>query len=414
MDNVTYSDVNIVPVFSQWTLSGGAYIDVDKLVMVPGSIANVRISSGEGIYPAANMKAIVNFTATLSGIDRYRPNGFVSLKLKYKDKGSQYFKLLFNDNSEVETGVYQDTTLLESLRIELDYIDIEVKLDSNADSSIQIRSIEIYKSMDTPIERITEVIKYEAVAIDVAYINNIQANSMTVEYVETNFDAIDPNKEYVPYRTYLRIYNNVIEYWLDHISESELEDYKTVDGQQYYWSEIGSGEDAYKYRTLTDPVKVYEYRNNTTLSEIERADLREQFKVKVRKATIRSLKKVDTWAKKNGVDIPITIWGVGNGVEVPSYLQEFDGITLYRTQTVTYKDIDGYYEKFFTSSGGVVTRVLKESNQLLEFRPNGFVFRVGELTSTWKFTESGGELVSLYNPESGATIPVVHGTIPIP
>jgi hypothetical protein len=414
LDKVEFAESNILPSLDSFTLTAGAYMDNDELILIPGSRANIRIETGEAVYKSSANKVVTRFKGEFTSIDNYIPKSFIDITVKYKEGGIQTFRLLLNNYKEVAEDFFEDTTVINTLKVGLEYIEVDIKVDSDAEYNLTVSGLELYKeALNEPIERIVEVVKIESAAIEVAYINNLQARNMTVEYVETNFDAIDPSKPYVPQRMYMRIYDNVIEYRIDEISENDLEDYKTIDGQQYYWSEIGEGPDAYKYKTLTDPVTAYEYRENVQLSGAEAEQLRERYKVKVRKATASYLKRIDTWGKRNNIDIPITIWGVGTGSPVDSSLQEFEGITLMKGQTLVYKDETGYYEKYFTNTG-VIVRMLRDGNQSIEFRPNGFIWEINDVaTSTWKYIESGGTITGLLNMESGLTINITESSTPI-
>lgn len=214
---------------------------------------------------------------------------------------------------------------------------------------------EILKNVEVPkidSDVLIEVVEQKVITSEVAMIQNCWINELSVEYLETNFNALDLRQTYPKngIRNLFRIYNEVHEHVTQELSQTEVEDYKTPSGLQIYWTAINDSPQAYKYFTITHPK---EYNPNLTDIEVE------AFKVKVRKVmkeTVKLSSNFETFTDTSDV-VPVMIWGAGSGnsqgelTAAPSEHQVISGKTLYCGQGFTYKSRKGLVLAYINSKG---------------------------------------------------------------
>lgn len=195
-----------------------------------------------------------------------------------------------------------------------------------------------------------QVVEEKVITTEVAMIQNCWINELSVEYLETNFSALDIRQPYVATRNFFRIYNEVHEHITQELSQTEVEDYKTPSGLQIYWTAIGDNAQAYKYFTITNPL---EYNPKLTAEEVA------AFKVKVRKVLKEYIKlssNYETFTDTNDV-VPTMIWGSGHGdsegnpIAAPSDCQNINGRTIYRGQGMIYKSREGMHINYINADG---------------------------------------------------------------
>ena len=74
-----------------------------------------------------------------------------------------------------------------------------------------------------------EVIEQKVIVAEVAMIQNCWINELSVEFLETNFAALDTRQPYPPngVRNFFRIHDEIHEHVTQVLSETEVEEYKT-------------------------------------------------------------------------------------------------------------------------------------------------------------------------------------------
>lgn len=188
-----------------------------------------------------------------------------------------------------------------------------------------------------------EVVEQITTTTEVSHINNCWTRNLNVEYLETNFSALDVRQPYTQYRNYIRIYDNVIEFHVSEMSQNETEYLKTVDNQDVYWTAINDHEQAYKFFTLTSPLERYQ---DLTESEVN------AFRVQVRKTIKDDIKKKEVITAVDDNYAPIEVLGIGNGTQANQEYQFLEGINLMQNQAVVLKDARGYLIEYYKSNGG--------------------------------------------------------------
>lgn len=199
---------------------------------------------------------------------------------------------------------------------------------------------------------LTQVVEEKVITSEVAMIQNCWINELSVEYLETNFNALDTRQPYPVggVRNFFRIYNEVHEHITQELSQTEVEDYKTPSGLQIYWTAIGDNAQAYKYFTITNPL---EYNPKLTPEQVA------AFKVKVRKVVKEYVKLSSNYEKFNDNNdvVPTMIWGSGHGdssgnpIAAPSDCQIISGRTVYRGQGMIYKSRQGMHINYINANG---------------------------------------------------------------
>lgn len=182
---------------------------------------------------------------------------------------------------------------------------------------------------------IIEVIEKEVISAKTAHILNAWIRDLNVEYLETNFDALDVRKT-APIgniRNCIRIHDECIDYVTQELSPTEVMDYKNKDGEQIYYTAIKENPQAYQFFTLTMPTRIY-------------PDLKpeqvEEFKVKVRKVLSEQVKASFKFDSTEGDTLyPSMVWGAGT---------DETGLTN-NGKGFIFKDLDGLVLKYITSLG---------------------------------------------------------------
>lgn len=214
---------------------------------------------------------------------------------------------------------------------------------------------EILKNVEIPDidpNILIEVVEQKVITTEVAMIQNCWINELSVNYLETNFNALDTRQPYPTggVRNFFRIYDEVHEHITQELSETEVEDYKTPSGLQIYWTAINDEPQAYKYFTITHPK---EYNPDLTDAEVA------AFKVKVRKVVKEYVKlssNFETFTGTNDV-VPTMIFGSGHGdslgnpISAPSDCQIINGRTIYRGQGMIYKSRQGMHINYINADG---------------------------------------------------------------
>ncbi|MDR3091431.1 MAG: hypothetical protein LBU36_04420 [Clostridiales bacterium] len=222
-----------------------------------------------------------------------------------------------------------------------------------------------------------EVFKTETLSAETAQINAAWIRELYVQWLETNFEAIDPRRPYPAggKRPFIRVHNQNIEHFISDVSEEEVEDFKLPSGQQVYYTSI-EAEEAFKYFTVTDPVKWNaEFRSVTeenapeysylgahyeSLAQLREA-YRENFRVKARKQTNMIPRKTQGF-NMNGLNEPWDVWGRGDeaGNGCGYQYKDLDGFNLIYTSRGAAEIPPGFEIGLKLRDDGVYTRSLPE------------------------------------------------------
>lgn len=271
-------------------------------------------------------------------------------------------------------------------------------------------------------EVIVEVFHKEVISANTAHLLNVWIRDLNVEFLETNFDALDIRKPAPEgnVRNCIRIKEEEIEFITQSLSDTEAMDYKNKDGDQIYYTAINSQPDAYKYFTITSPTSIYP---SLTAEQIE------AFKVKVRKVLTESIKASFKFGTVNGTtQFPLMVWGAGT---------DSSGSTD-KGKGFIYKELDGLILRYVTSTGlthqiklgengieGIPTGEIIDIGGLIElpgdaltkasFYSNGMLLEHGTIKTGFSWTTDGaGKIISLKNQKTNVTVPISWnaGTIP--
>lgn len=181
---------------------------------------------------------------------------------------------------------------------------------------------------------------------------------MLVQFLETNFDAIDLNKPYQAKRKYIRIFDDNIKVIEADLSETETEPYKDPEGNQLYWTSI-TGSDAYKFFTYSSPLLI---DSSEKPNQVNDNTLVEQYTVKVRKTISEYVKcSLGFPVNESGTGEPELVFGTGdeNGNGQYYFIKDNEsGRFVYKSRTdgkeygIANKD-DGVYQ----ITAGVYTKM---------------------------------------------------------
>lgn len=288
-----------------------------------------------------------------------------------------------------------------------DFTDIEQMIEDKTEEVVQ----EVVQDV------IVEVVEQEVITANTAHILNAWIRDLNVEFLETNFDALDARKEYPEggIRNFIRVKEKQIEFVTQTLSETETQNYMNKDGDQIYYTAIDEHPQAYKYFTITSPTSIYP---NLIEEEID------GFKVKVRKVLTESVKAAFEFGLIGNTQYPLMRWGIGTDVSG----------TTNNGKGFIYKELDGLVLKYITSTGvihqiklgengvegiGSGETIVQNINMggLIEipgqaltkasFNDSGVVVEHGETTTTFTWTkDSEGKITSLYNSQTGLTVPI--------
>ena len=289
-----------------------------------------------------------------------------------------------------------------------DFTDIENMINEQAEEVVQ----EVVQNV------IVEVIEQEVISANTAHILNAWIRDLNVEYLETNFEALDVRKPYPEegIRNFIRIKDERIDFVTQTLSDTETQDYLNKDGDQIYYTAIDDHIQAYKFFTITSPSNIYQ---DLTDDQVDK------FKVKVRKIVSESIKASFDFGVIGDTQYPLMRWGRGTDV---------DGATD-KGQGFIYKDLDGLVFKYVTSSGTIHQIKLGEKGiegiplggetiiqninmgGLIEipgqaltkasFSDKSITVEHGEITTTFNWTKDAqGRIKELYNSQTGLTVPI--------
>lgn len=271
-------------------------------------------------------------------------------------------------------------------------------------------------------EVIVEVFHKEVISANTAHLLNVWIRDLNVEFLETNFDALDVRRE-VPegnIRNFIRIKEEDMEFVTQSLSTTETMDYKNKDGDQIYYTAINSQPDAYKYFTITNPANIHK---NLSAEQLD------AFKVKVRKVLTESVKASFKFGTTSGdMQYPLMVWGAGTDVSG----------TTDKGKGFIFKDLNGLILRYITSAG--ITHEIKLGENGIEGIPLGEVIDIGGLIElpgdaltkatfysngmqlehgtiktgfSWT-TDSSGKITSLKNQKTNVTVPITWATGTIP
>lgn len=269
---------------------------------------------------------------------------------------------------------------------------------------------------------IVEVFHTEVISANTAHLLNAWIRDLNVEFLETNFDALDVRKP-APLdntRNFIRIKEEAMEFVTQGLSPTETMDYQNKDGYQIYYTAIDDAPDAYKFFTITSPESIYD---DLTPEQVD------GFKVKVRKVITESVKASFNFGMTEGnTQYPLMRWGAGT-----------DGTgTTDKGKGFIYKDLDGLILRYITSTG--ITHQIKLGEQGIEgipggdivdigglielpgdaltrasFYSNGMALEHGEIRTDFSWTKDGqGRIISLKNHKTNVTVPVSWSTGSMP
>ncbi len=265
---------------------------------------------------------------------------------------------------------------------------------------------------------IVEVIEQEVISANTAHILNAWVRDLNVEFLETNFEALDVRKRYPDegIRNFIRIKEERIEFVTQTLSQTEVQDYFNKDGDQIYYTAIEDHTQAYKFFTITSPTSIYQH---LTEAEVDK------FKVKVRKIESESVKASFAFGLIGDTQYPIMRWGVGT---------DASGSTD-KGKGFIYKELDGLVLKYITSTGtlhqiklgengieglptggetiiqninmGGLVDIPGKALTKASFSETGMTVEHGETTNTFTWTkDTQGRITSLYNSQTKLTVPV--------
>lgn len=153
----------------------------------------------------------------------------------------------------------------------------------------------------------------ETIADEIVKAANMEATwcysrFMVVDFLETNFEAIDVNQTYQAVRNYIQIYENEIKVIESPISSTLTETYTDPNGQTLYWTSI-DGSDAFKYFTYTSPLLSSPDKRPDGVTDEQ---FEAMYEVKVRKATAEYVKCTLGFPSNGVTGEPELVMGVGD------------------------------------------------------------------------------------------------------
>ncbi|MDR2899290.1 MAG: hypothetical protein LBU94_03165 [Clostridiales bacterium] len=259
------------------------------------------------------------------------------------------------------------------------------------------------------INQIVNVTEEKVIVAETAMILNAWIRNLLVEFVETNFDAIDPRKPYPESgkREFVQIYGQNIRLMVSLVDPVEIVPYETPDGDQVYWTAVDDNVQAYKFFTITDPVLITPDADG--LSETGKETLRERFRVKVRKQTEALPRFELTFDNTHEFNIPKMYWGTGdeNGLGRGFVYKDGEGMFLTYTSRTNGSD----YGLKLNDSGVYYTRASDGQWVSLEQGSGGnmtYAFN-HEPTAQEVSNLPDGAVVLIYDPGATYTPPELRG-----
>lgn len=289
-----------------------------------------------------------------------------------------------------------------------DFTDIEQMINDQAQEVVQ----EVVQNV------IVEVIEQEVISANTAHILNAWIRDLNVEFLETNFEALDVRKPYPEggIHNFIRIKEEQIDFVTQTLSNTETQDYLNKDGDQIYYTAIDEHSQAYKFFTITSPTSIYQ---DLTGEQVNK------FKVKVRKVLSESIKASFSFGLIGDTQYPLMRWGVGT---------DASGVSD-KGKGFIYKELDGLVLKYITSTGtthqiklgengieglpaggetiiqninmGGLINIPGKALTKASFSSTGLTVEHGETTTTFTWTKDAqGRIKTLYNSQTGLTVPV--------
>jgi len=267
------------------------------------------------VFPTA--ESIISFTMTITTNTERTTNPFYFQFSAYSD-GELY--VTKTDNYIYNVSYKQVLTpeeiadgISEIVNIQQDIYNIDNSI-SGINSDISDITSDI-SGITADVESITDEIEAlpETISEEVTKAENMEASwcysrFMIVDFLETNFEAIDVNQPYQAVRNYIQIYENEIKVIEATISNSLTEDYTDPNGQTLYWTSI-TGTDAYTYFTYSSPLITSADKRPEGATD---AQFEEMYKVKVRKATAEYEKATLGFPSNGQTGEPELVMGVGD------------------------------------------------------------------------------------------------------
>lgn len=254
------------------------------------------------LFPATELPMTITFTSGSHTTENFQLNFPESRDGDmYVTKNSNYsydvtFKQVLTPE-EISSSIVNNSTDITNI-----YSDIS---DINEDISGISGDVE---DITAEIEALPETIADEVVKAENMEATWCYSRYMIVDFLETNFEAIDVNNPYQAVRNYIQIYENEIKVIEATISNSLTETYSDPSGRTLYWTSI-SGADAYTYFTYTSPLLSSPDKRPEGATDEQ---FEAMYEVKVRKATAEYEKATLGFPSNGQTGEPELVMGVGD------------------------------------------------------------------------------------------------------
>lgn len=323
----------------------------------------------------ADSQAVLDVLAYNYLYENHQP--YINYKIDFADL---YYTEEYAEVKELERVDLGDTVLIQhdSFEIDIDARILEMERDICERRNttvvlgnfredfigIQISLLERVEKLEKEdktevINSIVEVTKETVISAETAHILNAWIKNLYVDYLETNFSAIDPRltAPSTGTRDYIRVKDLNMdfitqEFCTDEVEELQIPNPSNLDELiNVYYTAIGEHPDAYKYFTITKPKSIYPELTD----EEENA-----FKVMVRKRGNSGTKMkicFDEITLSNGTKTiaPVMIWGAGDGTTGNKHPEIETEERCARG--FIYKDQDGLKIQYFKSNTGELREV---------------------------------------------------------
>lgn len=236
------------------------------------------------------------------------------------------------ENSLITLGQSLSHTNISS-QIDKFYTSDDVKYDIKNEVS-DVTKNEVQNEINNNMTNISQtVVKTEVIKADTMQSIWCFSRYMLVQFLETNFDAIDLNKSYQAKRKYIRIFDDNIKVIEADLSETETEPYKDPEGNKLYWTAV-TGENAHKFFTYTSPLTIAKSERPEGLTDDEFEAL---YTVNVRKTIAEYVKcSLGFPMNSSGTGEPELVFGTGdeNGNGKYYFVKDSDsGRFVYTSRT---------------------------------------------------------------------------------
>lgn len=271
-----------------------------------GTITNIISSETNYVlipveyYPTTESVMTVSFTNDSDNNADFIfnfPNKTDGIMSVAKDSNFNYtvkYTLQIQDIDDVVTEIVDINTNIDDINTNIDTITADVD-----DISTEVETLQ---------EELPTIIEDRVVTNDIMNAVSCFSKFMFVQYLETNFEALDIHQTYVSKRNYIRIFDNTVEVIEANINATEQVNYTDPDGNTIYWTSI-SGVDAYKYFTYTSPLISAKAERPSGITDEQ---FEEMYKVKVRKTDTEYIKAKLGFPDLVGTGEPELTFGVGN------------------------------------------------------------------------------------------------------